>query len=211
MNMLEYSEFMKKALKACSGEEEKARITDEFELIEKRGWEKYMVLVADIFDKTRGLDWHIMSGGMLKHSCSLSRVLNPEKEPSYILRKSKDKVDFFSENLEYGYFCIRNWKTLENYLRFKKIGKIIHSLAGSSGLYVRSETRKESKDKMEVILISTSPIPDEDVKSAFKVHDTRTPEEKERLMNHLLFTLSSNHTSPFLEWRMKRMGLLKRR
>ncbi len=209
--MSDYSEFKKRALQACTKEEEKERIADEFELIERRGWEKYMVLVADIFDKTRGLDWHIPCGGMLKHSCSLSRVLDSEKEPSYILRKSKDKVDFFSENLEYGYFCVWKWKTLETYLRFRKIRKIIHSLAASSGLHVRSEVRKKAGDKTEIILISAFPIPDEDLDPAFKVYDARTPEEKERLMKHLILNLRSDHTPAFLEWKMKRKGFVEHR
>ena len=67
--------------------------------------------------------------------------------------------------------------------------EIIRSVVDSSGLYVRRMEGKAERDRIETTVVSTVPVPDEDVKTAVKSHDDFTPEEKERMKRYLIITI----------------------
>ena len=189
---VDYQEFRSRAESLCVTESEKERLSEELELIEKRGWEKYMALFAGILEKVRSLDHHIPAGGSISHSYALSRVVEPERDIYYRLGMEKQKNDFFNSNLEYGSFLA--WKfPFGRYLRFRKIRRIILDSVSASGLCVRTAVRADGRDRAELIVVSTSDVPDEDIHPAWKPYDMRTPEEKERLMKYLIILLRTHH------------------
>ena len=189
---MDYPEFRSRAENLCVTESEKERLSEELELIEKRGWEQYIALFAGILEKVRSLDHHIPAGGSIRHSYALSRVVEPERDISYRLGMKKQKDDFFSSNLEYGSFLA--WKfPFGRYLRFRKIRRIILDSIISCGLSYRLDVRKKGRDRVELIVVSTSDVPDEDIHPAWKPYDMRTPGEKERLMKYLIITLRTYH------------------
>ncbi len=82
---MDYPEFRSRAESLCLTEGEKERLSEELELIGKRGWEQYMALFAGILEKVRSLDHHISAGGSISHSYALLRVVEPERDISYRL------------------------------------------------------------------------------------------------------------------------------
>ncbi len=52
---------------------------------------------------------------------------------------------------------------------------------------------QNGRDRRELIVVSQSPVPDEDISPMWKPSDMRSAEEKERLMKYLIITLRSYH------------------
>ena len=181
---MEYSEFKSKAENICLREDEKKRIATEFALFEERGWEEYVVLLADILGRIASVK-HVHLSGSYKDSYAISKVVNPAGDISC----RQEDGELFPSGLNFCSLAI--WRPVEFWItgKIRKNDEIIRNAVDSSGLYVRRVEGKAERDRIETTVVSTVPVSDEDVKTAVKSHDDFTPEEKDRMKKYLIITI----------------------
>ena len=182
--MLDYPEFRRKAENVCVKEDEKKRIAAEFAVFEERGWEKYVVLLTEILGRIASVK-HVHPSGSYKDSYAIAKVVNPAGDISC----RQEDGELFPSGLSFCSLAI--WRPVEFWItgKIRKNDEIIRNAVDSPGLYVRRAEGKAERDRIETTVVSTVPVPDEDVKTAVKSHDDFTPEEKERMKKYLIITV----------------------
>lgn len=181
---MEYSEFKRKAESLCTGEDEKKCIAAEFALFEERGWEKYVVLLSKILGSIKRVK-HMHFSGSYKNSYTLSKVLCPEWSSPDCTAGG----ELFSDGLSFCSLAIWNPSAFWITRGIRKNDEIIRKAVDSSGLFVKRVVRQSDGDIIETTVVSTAPVPDEDVKTATKSPVSCTPEEKEKMKKYLIITM----------------------
>ena len=97
MDFRSYEEMLNYVL-SISNEEEKARIMEEDDLFEKRGWKKYILAIGKYFPDGMQYPWDFF-GGSVRDSYLLYKVSFPNKVNTTLLTNEEAKNILFNDAL----------------------------------------------------------------------------------------------------------------
>lgn len=189
--MHNYEEFKNRVLEVCRSAEETKRVQEEFALFEQRGWEKYVVLAADIIAKVETRIKPIIFGGSCWDSYAIRKAVDPHYDWSGLLQDKKSHDILFNDALRLDYSVV--WAFDDWLVRdLIKLDSVLNECLAISGLHVKEVITKNEATKEERMIISFSPIPEEDI--ALIAHETRqsTPEEADNLRKYLIIIIKAH-------------------
>lgn len=186
----EYAEFKDIMERIIDTPTEEKRIQEELALFELRGWEKYVVLASDIIAKVERRIKPIIFGGSCWDSYAIRKAVNPRYDWSGLLQDKKSHDILFNDALRLDYSVI--WTSGDYIIRdLVKLDSVLNECLAIPSLYVKEVITRNEDTKEERMIVSFSPIPDEDVELI--AHETResTPEETARLMKYLIIIIKA--------------------
>ena len=155
MDFRSYDEMLNYVL-SISTEEEKARIKEEDELFEKRGWKKYIFAIGKHFSEERQFPSDVF-GGSARDSYLLYKVSFPDKVNSTLLKDEKAKRILFNDALRVRikYIKVMTWSKgiLEEFQRK------LDSMSLELGLKYKRILIQKNEER---IIVSNTDIPTED-------------------------------------------------
>ena len=195
MDFRSYEEMLNYVL-SISNEEEKARIMEEDDLFEKRGWKKYILAIGKYFPDGMQYPWDFF-GGSVRDSYLLYKVSFPNKVNSTLLKNKEAKNILFNDALRLKIKYI-NVDTLSKGILEEFQGKL-KNMSSVLGLEYIRESIQNNKEKIkekneERIIVSNTVIPTEDLDLIKNEKKDSTEEENEVLRKYLIIMLESYKT-----------------
>ncbi len=198
----EYSDFKNHLYEICTSQEERKRIDEEFELFERRGWQKYIVILSKIIT---GLE----KDDVLQFDLARTCHEGGSSYDSYVLRKFRGENadvlrNLLTDNRSRGYlfndalrlmFSIHSFDKNMNIKSIQHLDAILDPIVKESGLHYAQNLKSgpypwAKECNVELLVLSESKIPEEDFELI--VNETRrsTPEEADRLRKYLIVKFS---------------------
>ena len=195
MDFRSYEEMLNYVL-SISNEEEKARIKEEDELFEERGWKKYILFIGNCFSEDRKADWNSY-GGSARDSYLLYKVSFPDTVNTTLLTNEEAKSILFNDALRVRIRYI-HVDTLSKGILEEFQGKL-KNMSSVLGLEYIRESIQNNKEKIkekneERIIVSNTVIPTEDLDLIKNEKRDSTEEENEVLRKYLIIMLESYKT-----------------
>ena len=195
MDFRSYEDLLNYVL-SISDEKEKARIMEEDDLFEKRGWKKYILAIGKYFPDGMQYPWDFF-GGSVRDSYLLYKVSFPNKVNSTLLKNKEAKNILFNDALRLKIKYI-NVDTLSKGILEEFQGKL-KNMSSVLGLEYIRESIQNNKEKIkekneERIIVSNTVIPTEDLDLIKNEKKDSTEEENEVLRKYLIIMLESYKT-----------------
>lgn len=204
MDFRSYEEMLNYVLSISKKEEEKARIKEEDELFEKRGWKKYILAIGKYFPD--GMQYPCdFFGGSVRDSYLLYKVSFPDTVNTTLLTNEEAKNILFNDALRLKIKYI-HVDTLSKGILEKFQGKLknMSSVLGleynreliQNNKEIIKENNKEiiKEENVERIIVSNTVIPTEDLDLIKNERRDSTEEENEVLRKYLIIMLESYKT-----------------
>lgn len=190
MDFRSYEEMLNYVL-SISNEEEKARIMEEDDLFEKRGWKKYILAIGKHFSEERRFLSEFF-GGSARDSYLLYKVSFPDTVNTTLLTNEEAKSILFNDALRVRIRYI-HVDTLSKGILEKFQGKL-KNMSSVLGLEYIRESIQNNKEKIkeknkERIIVSNTVIPTEDLDLIKNEKKDSTEEENEVLRKYLIIML----------------------
>ena len=190
MDFRSYEEMLNYVL-SISNEEEKARIMEEDDLFEKRGWKKYILAIGKYFPDGMQYPWDFF-GGSVRDSYLLYKVSFPNKINRTLLENKEAKNILFNDALRLKIKYI-HVDTLSKGILEEFQGKL-KNMSSVLGLEYIRESIQNNKEKIkekneERIIVSNTVIPTEDLDLIKNEKKDSTEEENEVLRKYLIIML----------------------
>lgn len=190
MDFRSYEDLLNYVL-SISDEKEKARIMEEDDLFEKRGWKKYILAIGKYFPDGMQYPWDFF-GGSVRDSYLLYKVSFPNKVNSTLLKNKEAKNILFNDALRLKIKYI-NVDTLSKGILEEFQGKL-KNMSSVLGLEYIRESIQNNKEKIkekneERIIVSNTVIPTEDLDLIKNEKKDSTEEENEVLRKYLIIML----------------------
>ena len=182
---------------SISNEEEKARIMEEDELFEKRGWKKYILAIGKYFPEERRFSSDDF-GRSARDSYLLYKVSFPDTVNTTLLTNEEAKSILFNDALRLKIKYI-HVDTLSKGILEEFQGKL-KNMSSVLGLEYIRESIQNNKEKIkekneERIIVSNTVIPTEDLDLIKNEKKDSTEEENEVLRKYLIIMLESYKTA----------------
>lgn len=190
MDFRSYEDLLNYVL-SISKEEEKARIMEEDDLFEKRGWKKYILAIGKYFPD--GMQYPCdFFGGSVRDSYLLYKVSFPNKINRTLLENKEAKNILFNDALRLKIKYI-HVDTLSIGILEEFQGKL-KNMSSVLGLEYIRESIRNNKEKIkekneERIIVSNTVIPTEDLDLIKNEKKDSTEEENEVLRKYLIIML----------------------
>ena len=190
MDFRSYEEMLNYVL-SISNEEEKARIMEEDDLFEKRGWKKYIFAIGKHFSEERRFPSDFF-GGSARDSYLLYKVSFPDTVNTTLLTNEEAKNILFNDALRLKIKYI-HVDTLSKGILEEFQGKL-KNMSSVLGLEYIRESIQNNKEKIkekneERIIVSNTVIPTEDLDLIKNEKKDSTEEENEVLRKYLIIML----------------------
>ena len=183
MDFRSYEEMLNYVL-SISNEEEKARIMEEDDLFEKRGWKKYIFAIGKHFSEERRFPSDFF-GGSARDSYLLYKVSFPDTVNTTLLTNEEAKSILFNDALRVRikdvFIESVLIKKLENYHRK------LESMSSELGLKYK---KRLIQDKEERIIVSNTDIPTEVFDLINNEKKESNEEENKVLRKYLIINIS---------------------
>lgn len=183
MDFRSYEEILNYVL-SISNEEEKARIMEEDDLFEKRGWKKYIFAIGKHFSEERRFPSDFF-GGSARDSYLLYKVSFPDTVNTTLLTNEEAKSILFNDALRVRikdvFIESVLIKKLENYHRK------LESMSSELGLKYK---KRLIQDKEERIIVSNTDIPTEVFDLINNEKKESNEEENKVLRKYLIISIS---------------------
>lgn len=183
MDFRSYEEMLNYVL-SISNEEEKARIKEEDELFEERGWKKYIFAIGKHFSEERRFPSDFF-GGSARDSYLLYKVSFPDTVNTTLLTNEEAKSILFNDALRVRikdvFIESVLIKKLENYHRK------LESMSSELGLKYK---KRLIQDKEERIIVSNTDIPTEVFDLINNEKKESNEEENKVLRKYLIINIS---------------------
>ena len=182
MDFRSYEEMLNYVL-SISTEEEKARIMEEDDLFEKRGWKKYIFAIGKYFSEERQFPSDFF-GGSARDSYLLYKVSFPNKVNSTLLNDKEAKSILFNDALRVRikYIKVMSWSKgiLEEFQRK------LDSMSSELGLKYKEKLIQNNEER---IIVSSTDIPTEDFDLINNEKKDSNYEENDILRKYLIIVL----------------------
>ena len=190
MDFRSYEDLLNYVL-SISNEEEKARIMEEDELFEKRGWKKYILAIGKYFPEERRFSSDDF-GRSARDSYLLYKVSFPDTVNTTLLTNEEAKSILFNDALRLKIKYI-HVDTLSKGILEEFQGKL-KNMSSVLGLEYIRESIQNNKEKIkekneERIIVSNTVIPTEDLDLIKNEKKDSTEEENEVLRKYLIIML----------------------
>ena len=190
MDFRSYEDLLNYVL-SISNEEEKARIMEEDELFEKRGWKKYILAIGKYFPEERRFSSDDF-GRSARDSYLLYKVSFPDTVNTTLLTNEEAKSILFNDALRLKIKYI-HVDTLSKGILEEFQGKL-KNMSSVLGLEYIRESIQNNKEKIkekneERIIVSNTVIPTEDLDLIKNERRDSTEEENEVLRKYLIIML----------------------
>lgn len=183
MDFRSYEDLLNYVL-SISKEEEKARIMEEDDLFEKRGWKKYIFAIGKHFSEERRFPSDFF-GGSARDSYLLYKVSFPDTVNTTLLTNEEAKSILFNDALRVRikdvFIESVLIKKLENYHRK------LESMSSELGLKYK---KRLIQDKEERIIVSNTDIPTEVFDLINNEKKESNEEENKVLRKYLIINIS---------------------
>ena len=182
MDFRSYEEMLNYVL-SISNEEEKARIMEEDDLFEKRGWKKYIFAIGKHFSEERQFPSDFF-GGSARDSYLLYKVSFPDTVNTTLLTNEEAKSILFNDAL----------RVRIKYIHVKSLSKGIleefqRKLDNMSSVLGLKYKEKLIQNTEERIIVSNTDIPTEDFDLINNEKKDSSKEEIEVLRKYLIIVL----------------------
>ncbi len=192
-----WTEFRREVEALSTSEKERKRIADEFALFEERGWEKYVLLLAAVM-KASGNRPYFGEGGSACDSCVLDKCRKGNDGGRKLLSDRRGREILFNDALRLTYHI--EWPH-NDYTddSVKKLDSILDPIVRTSGLFVTQKLFSYSpvegcdnlkRRRVEYIVLSDTPLGDEDFALILNERRESTAEEAERLRKYLIIRVT---------------------
>ncbi len=190
MEFRSYEDLLNYVL-SISTKEEKARIMEENELFEKRGWKKYILAIGKYFPDGMQYPWDFF-GGSVRDSYLLYKVSFPNRVNSTLLKNKEAKSILFNDALRLKIKYIKV-DTLSRGI-LEEFQRKLDNMSSVLGLEYIRESIQNNKEKIkekneERIIVSNTVIPTEDLDLIKNEKRDSTEEENEVLRKYLIIML----------------------
>lgn len=182
MDFRSYEEMLNYVL-SISNEEEKARIMEEDDLFEKRGWKKYILAIGKYFPDGMQYPWDFF-GGSVRDSYLLYKVSFPNKVNTTLLTNEKAKKILFNDALRLKIKYI-NVNTLSRGI-LEEFQRKLDNMYSVLGLKYKEKLIQNNEER---IIVSNTDIPTEDFDLINNEERDSTEEENEVLRRYLIIVL----------------------
>ena len=179
MDFRSYEEMLNYVL-SISNEKEKARIKEEDELFEQRGWKNFILVIGNCFSEDRQFDWNAYSGSA-RDSYLLYKVSFPDKINNTLLIRKRAKEILFNDALRVNIKHV----FIESYLIKKReeFHRKLDSMSSELGLKYKRILIQNNEER---IIVSNTDIPTEDFDLINNEKKDSNEEEKIVLRKYLI-------------------------
>ena len=181
----------------CTTDREKKRVEKEFVLFEERGWEKYILLMAEIMKAMNARPEFCLEGGSVCDSYALGKYRTGETGELRLLLNEKGRQILFNDALRMNYVLNEPGE-----LMMENVGKlddVLDPAVLSSGLFKAQRLYEDTTNDpliagrmLEFLVLSTKPIDEDDMDLIVNETRNSTPGEAERLREYLIVRIRAD-------------------
>ena len=181
----------------CTTDREKKRVEKEFVLFEERGWEKYILLMAEIMKAMNARPEFCLEGGSACDSYALGKYRTGETGELRLLLNEKGRQILFNDALRMNY--VLNEPSEQMMENVGKLDDVLDPVVLSSGLFKAQRLYEDTTNDpliagrmVEFLVLSTKPIDEDDMDLIVNETRNSTPGEAERLREYLIVRIRAD-------------------